>query len=269
MRGSVDLASIGRTIRLRMRRRLRSSAYVFDAIKTFRGYLQDKRLKKKYPSLKLKKYSRTELNTIRGKGSCSQLGQDEYIMKNIFASGFKGTFIDVGCNHPKTGNNSARLEAVGWTGHAIDPQSRFAEAWSEQRRTPFVCAAVSAKVGEREFIEFDVREGWEHELSSFTEYVSRAHLDAMPHIRRNVTTGPLAYLIPDLAEIDLVMVDVEGAEVEVLDGLDLASRRPYCLMIENNRDFDSQEALRRRVISMGYAYVARLGRTDDVFVQMS
>jgi hypothetical protein len=49
----------------------------------------------------------------------SQAGQDKFAA-NLFDFSPKGYFVDVGCWHPITNNNSYFLETLGWEGICID-----------------------------------------------------------------------------------------------------------------------------------------------------
>ena len=49
----------------------------------------------------------------------SKEGQDRFAHILI---GNKGKFLDLGCNHPYAGNNTAALEQLGWSGIVVDYQ---------------------------------------------------------------------------------------------------------------------------------------------------
>ena len=65
----------------------------------------------------------------------SQVKQDEWVL-SLFPKGHKGTFLDIGCNHPVTINNTLLLEKNGWTGFAFDKEN-YRKAW-KARSTPFI-----------------------------------------------------------------------------------------------------------------------------------
>ena len=52
----------------------------------------------------------------------SKEGQDQFAHLLI---GNRGTFLDLGCNHPYGGNNTAALEYLGWNGVVVDYQDRW------------------------------------------------------------------------------------------------------------------------------------------------
>jgi hypothetical protein len=67
-----------------------------------------------------------------------------YALEDVFSlylTDFRpGFFVDVGCGHPRNGNNSKLLEAAGWTGICID-SSKHSE-WDHDRAT--TCHALDA-----------------------------------------------------------------------------------------------------------------------------
>ena len=69
----------------------------------------------------------------------------------------------------------------------------------------------------------------------------------------------------NMHEIDYVSRDVEGAEIEVLDGVDFSKTMIKCVTIENNDDMDSQGRLREYMVDKGFMLVARLTH-DDVYL---
>ena len=67
--------------------------------------------------------------------SYSQVGQDVWVL-SLFPKGYKGFFMDLGCNDPKNINNTLLLEENGWEGVAVDIND-LSELWKD-RRTRFI-----------------------------------------------------------------------------------------------------------------------------------
>lgn len=237
------------------------------AVKSLQAARSAQHLVRRYPGVEIVDYPTELLERRRDEGFRSQHGQDIFLDALLKPATTPGVFIDIGCNHPLEGSNSAWFESCGWTGHAFDPQARFADDWASLRRTPFVGAAISRDIAERDFVDFTVREGWEHVLSGFSDCVSPAHVRAMPHRVRRVPSGPLRHFLPDLRHVDLMLIDVEGAENEVLDGIGFEELLPRWLMIENDKEPGGSDALRGRILAAGYGYIARIGGTDDLFAR--
>lgn len=65
--------------------------------------------------------------------------------------------------------------------------------------------------------------------------------------------------LPPDAEIDFISIDVEGTELEVLQGLDLSRFRPRVLVIEANSE-EAKETLQKHVVQLnGYVEARSLG----------
>lgn len=72
----------------------------------------------------------------------------------------------------------------------------------------------------------------------------------------------LAEHAPDVRRLDIVAVDVEGWELEVLDGLSFDRYQPRVLIVEN---LFTDAAYRRVMRRRGYALWRRVG-PNDVYV---
>jgi len=73
--------------------------------------------------------------------SSSQLGQDVFVKEILLsAKAYKGYFIDIGCGHPVTNNNTYNFERVyGWTGLLVDDSKKYEEDIKMCRTSPFIC----------------------------------------------------------------------------------------------------------------------------------
>jgi len=80
----------------------------------------------------------------------SQAGQDKWVL-SLFPKGFKGFFLDLGCNDPKKINNTLLLEENGWDGISVDIFD-FSKQW-KSRNTPFICRDALSYVKNSELIK--------------------------------------------------------------------------------------------------------------------
>ena len=71
--------------------------------------------------------------------SYSQVGQDKWVL-NQFSSCFKGDFLDIGCQLPRSINNTLLLEESGWNGISIDIVN-YSNQW-KNRKTRFIQADI-------------------------------------------------------------------------------------------------------------------------------
>lgn len=73
--------------------------------------------------------------------SLSQASQDQFVYQTLLRNNpeYKGFFLDVGCNHPITINNTYNLETKhGWSGLLLDYSPADAELTKTVRKNPFL-----------------------------------------------------------------------------------------------------------------------------------
>ena len=166
------------------------------------------------------------------------------------ASGF---FVDVGANAPCEGSQSYLLEHAGWHGILIEPQPALAAALRKARSAAVFAVACSSPAEAGRTMPLHVAGGF----SSLDPKLAVAgiHIDAVIDV-------PVRTLDDILAEagapqpIDLLSIDVEGHEIEVLRGLDLARWCPRLILLEDHVvNLDKHRFLDRA----GYRLVRRTG----------
>lgn len=155
-------------------------------------------------------------------------------MDPLLHPGKRGTYVDVGANHPMHGSNTFRLYLRGWDGLAIDPNPQFAGDFRKLRpRDRYLMEGVSLRPATLTYHAFenDVLNTLDPQLAE-----GRAK-DGEKLLRRTpVPCRPLAEIVDQhLAgrHIDVLNVDCEGLDVDVLQSLDLARRRPTAIIVED------------------------------------
>lgn len=250
---------------------LLADTFIYDFAKSsYNAYKirQDSKLfLKRYPNAQYVHYSKAQLLEQRAQGYRSQYGQDYYLWNAFFSEHNKGSFIDIGANQPVANSNSYFLEQHGWTGLAIDPLKKFSTDWKDLRTTPLICGAVSDTEGEETFVEISPKQGWEHALSGFKQYVRPEDLQLYEHKEYQVKTNHLTHYVADTECIDVVFIDVEGAELKVLRGIDFSTISPQYLLVENDKVFGGGQEIREFLKNKGYDCVARISATDDLYLK--
>jgi len=235
--------------------------------KTIKVRSDAKIFNKKFPDADYINYSAQELTKQKEQGYYSQYGQDYYLWVEYLNNYGEGVFIDIGANKPETNSNSCFLEKQGWQGIAIDPLKKFQSDWGEKRNATFMCGAVSNSNSKEIFVEILPKDGWEHTLSGFKRYVREEDLHIYEHREYSVDSKPLNEYLPNQTAIDLLLVDVEGAEQEVLNGIDFSVFTPSFILIENIGKFGGDDEIRIYLQNMGYECIARIAATDDLFIK--
>ena len=191
----------------------------------------------------------------------SQAYQDYFLDKFIFCKKEGGFFLDIGGNDPVKINNTYFFEKNrGWTGLAFEPMPDLREKWKDTRVTECLPYALGSKDGETEFCEYE-----DHYMSGFSDEVD---YDGKVKSRWKVPVRRLAGILEErgIKHVDFVSLDVEGAEIEVLKGIDFSCVEIDCFIIENNKGFMREHGIRKFMTKAGYRIKAKLW-LDELWIK--
>ena len=174
------------------------------------------------------------------------------LLQTFFAGTDRGFFVEVGANEPRTLSQTWDFEQRGWTGVLIEPQPDLANSLSRERSAQVFAVACSSRrnAGTRMSL---------HLAGSHSSFDARLNLaEVRPHGSIKV---PVLTLDDILAEakapsIDFLSIDVEGHELDVLDGFNLSHWRPRLILIE---DLLLRTRLHRELVRRGYRWIRRTG----------
>lgn len=199
----------------------------------------------------------------------AQFGEDAMIW-DLLGGQTEGFFIEVGAFDGYHFSVTYGLEAVGWTGLLIEAIPERAEQCRSRRKHSRVVHAALSKRGASGTVTFNIAEDWYGGMLSYL-HEDRQHvsdLNAGQVARRQVTV-PVTTMNELLAEhsgpIDVASIDVEGGELQVLDGFDLMKHRPRVLLLEDN-SHGKNPALGNYMSTQPYVQVAWLG-VNRVYVR--
>lgn len=213
---------------------------------------------------------------IYKKSKPSLNGIDEKLSKYLdFDQGF---FIEAGANDGHTQSNTYYLEnKLGWQGLLVEGIPELFKKCKKLRKNSVVknCALVST-----EFEETAVTMHYAN-LMSVVEGALKNERDQCKHISAGVdvqklegsysvqvparTLGSLLDELPAPADIDFFSLDVEGYELQVLQGLNIAKHRPKFILVEA-RFFEEVNSF---LISNHYAMLEQLSYHDYLYRDMS
>lgn len=204
----------------------------------------------------------------RALGYFAQRGQDYFLDRYVFCGRDNGVFVDVGANDPVHLSNTYHFENRGWTGLAFEPQPRLRQRWAGVRRTPCLPDVLGDSDGTEVDFLIVATEDWQNALSGIQGVVQTA-VPALRGHRFDTVRLHQRRLDSVLAEhgisrIDFLSIDVEGYEMNVLRGIDLARVDVDVIVIENDRTPLGDDQPRAYLAARGYRHIARLSG-DDVF----
>jgi FkbM family methyltransferase len=162
--------------------------------------------------------------------SYAQRLEDRHIAL-AFAGEPPGTYVDVGGGHPVADNVTFALYLQGWRGLVVEPQAKLAEATRALRpRDVVVETLVGRAAGQAVFHAVDRLHGFS---TMVAEHATRAREGGAEVAESAMPVTTLAALCAEhaIGRIDLLKIDVEGAEADVLAGHDWRVR-PRLLVIE-------------------------------------
>jgi len=157
---------------------------------------------------------------------------EDYHLDLVFAGQPEGIYVDVGGGHPVADNVSFWFYLKGWRGLVVEPQEALAEIYKGVRPRDYVASCIAGRAdGEGEFHVVE-------RLHGFSTTV-RAHAAGAAEFGAGYTTvrKPVRTLASLCAEagldrIDFLKIDVEGAEADVIAGMDFARWRPRVVVVE-------------------------------------
>jgi FkbM family methyltransferase len=159
---------------------------------------------------------------------------EDIILARVFSDVENGNYLDVGANHPITDSVTKYFYDNGWSGINIEPLKREFKMLLEDRPRDI---NLNICVGEAnttiEFVVVENRSGW-----------STADPTQIEKIQRDLELKKTVVLVEQqtlneilsnnyLSELHFLKIDVEGSELNVLQGIDLNKNRPWVVVIES------------------------------------
>lgn len=144
----------------------------------------------------------------------------------------EGFYVEVGAWDPEIDSISRSFYGRGWSGLVVEPVAEYAERYRRLRPRD---TTIQVLAGERsDQRAFKVIPGTGLSTMAY-EDMSMHENSGFAIDERHVPVLPLTDILVQHAVkiIHFMVIDVEGAEREVISGLDLAKFRPWILVIES------------------------------------
>jgi len=163
-----------------------------------------------------------------------QHGED-YLLWHFFDFKRTGFFLDIGAHDGVSLSNTKSFEEQGWTGICVEPIPDVF-ALCQQARERAVHAACVGGPDRQVLLRVD-RSGLFAGIRADEVHAGRSYLERnsgdpqfysveVPALRAS------ELIRPDDPPIDFVSVDIEGTEIDALEGLDLGRHQPRVLVVE-------------------------------------
>tara|TARA_B100001093_G_scaffold255401_1_gene244291 strand:+ start:587 stop:1294 length:708 start_codon:yes stop_codon:yes gene_type:complete len=155
----------------------------------------------------------------------------DIIIDYIFKNQKKGTYLDVGAQHPVSNNNTYLLYKRGWNGINIDLDKKNIDLFNISRpEDTNLNYAISDKEGLADLFFYHDSSP----INTLNKTVSNFQKAPIKEIKK-IKTTTLNDILNKLNlqnEIDYMNLDVEGFELKVINGFDIDRYKPKVISVE-------------------------------------
>jgi len=183
---------------------------------------------------------------------------EEWILRDFFRDKRNGVFVDIGANDYKRFSNTYYLDVErGWSGLAIEPQTKFAADYAKHRpRTTFVPLFVS-DASNREAVLYV---GRADVLASVSRDLAESAGGSAEAVGVRTTSLDDVLDRSSISQFDFLNIDIELAEPAALAGFSIERFKPALVCIE------AHLVVRQKILDYfaqhGYVLVGKYLRVD-------
>ena len=188
------------------------------------------------------------------KKTYSLLGEDLEALK-FFKNKKKGFYVDIGCYHPTYINNTYLLYKKGWNGINIDVSQFSIDLFKFMRPDDlnYKCAVSETKKKVNLYYQKE-----HSQLTSINKLTAKKFIKG--RLKKKIINS---YSLEEIFswgkykdyEIDFLDVDVEGADLLVLKGLNFSKRKPKLICVEIHQKNFKKHKIYRFLIKKKYKLI--------------
>jgi len=200
---------------------------------------------------------------------------DLIVMGRFFPGCGQGVLVEVGAARPDYLSISKKFRAAGWRIIAIEPNPDFCELHQKLGHEILQYACSDRDQDDVDFFVVDSH-GVEYANGnvSFESFSSLGIKGGYQSLKPNLDKRKIKVRVrrldsilvahaPDVTEIDIISIDVEGWELDVLRGLTASRYRPKVMIIEN---LFNEQGYHDHLRKIGYTLWKRLS-PNDIYVR--
>jgi len=188
------------------------------------------------------------------KKTYSLFGEDLAALK-FFKNKKKGFYVDIGCYHPTHINNTYLLYKKGWNGINIDVSQFSIDLFKFMRPDDlnYKCAVSETKKKVNLYYQKE-----HSQLTSINKLTAKKFIKG--RLKKKIINS---YSLEEIFswgkykdyEIDFLDVDVEGADLLVLKGLNFSKRKPKLICVEIHQKNFKKHKIYRFLIKKKYKLI--------------
>ena len=188
------------------------------------------------------------------KKTYSLFGEDLAALK-FFKNEKKGFYVDIGCYHPTHINNTYLLYKKGWNGINIDVSQFSIDLFKFMRPDDlnYKCAVSETKKKVNLYYQKE-----HSQLTSINKLTAKKFIKG--RLKKKIINS---YSLEEILswgkykdyEIDFLDVDVEGADLQVLKGLNFPKRKPKLICVEIHQKNFKKHKIYRFLIKKKYKLI--------------
>jgi FkbM family methyltransferase len=207
-----------------------------------------------------------ELSLGRKGGPWFQGQADQDVLAYLYFKGRReGFFLDIGAYEGKAYSNTYALEQIGWKGVCLEPLPDVFDRLRRNRRCDCYNLAMSDESGEGAGF---IRAVGVETLSGLESKMAPTHKDWIVREKgvverievKTITFGDLMSRYPGISRVDFLSLDVEGAEISILESIDFSAYRFGLIAIESIDETPGEgEKLRGFMREKGYEMLLDVG----------
>jgi len=188
--------------------------------------------------------------------------REDRILARIFAGILKGTCVEVGAHNGVDLSNTYYFEQLGWRCILVEPNPVMWTVIRDARRAVlFECAASGRE--SRAILHVGVGDGNDVYSTLDASSVERIKQQGAQVSDVPVRTRRLDDMLEEcrVEHLEFVSIDVEGHELDVLEGFDLNRWKPQLVILEDNSNLRDSSVV-GFMVARGYTRFFRTGCND-------
>ena len=188
------------------------------------------------------------------KKTYSLFGEDLAILK-FFKNEKKGFYVDVGCYHPTHINNTYLLYKKGWNGINIDVSQFSIDLFKFMRPDDLNYKCAVSEIKKKVNLYYQKEHS---QLTSINKLTAKKFIKG--RLKKKIINS---YSLEEILswgkyndyEIDFLDVDVEGADLQVLKGINFSKRKPKLICVEIHQKNFKKHKIYRFLIKKKYKLI--------------